>query len=137
MYLHLAYGPHAFTLNELTSIIMNASEPEASAGLQTLRASPVPTSKTAHQDSRLAHSRRLHADELPVLQTCLLTKAVLVAIYGSEQLLPSHHGRRDGLVLLFGPLLVCSCLTAAEHLLLGSYISGTHAGSCRVIPSPQ
>ena len=58
------------------------------------------------------------------MQVCLLTKAVLVAIFGSERVLPSHHGTRAGLLLLFGAIVACSCLIAGQHLLLGAYLQG-------------
>ena len=71
--------------------------------------------------AQLRPSRVYHS----VLQVCLLTKAVLVAIFGSERVLPSHHGTRAGLLLLFGAIVACSCLIAGQHLLLSSYLQGT------------
>ena len=59
-----------------------------------------------------------------MLQLLLLTKAVLVALYGSDGLLPAAHGRHAGLLLLFAPILSSACLMAGQHLALGAYISG-------------
>ena len=62
------------------------------------------------------------------LQLLLLTKAVLVALYGGDSVLPTHHGHNSGLALLFVPIVLCACLLAGQHLALAAYISGATLG---------
>ena len=64
-----------------------------------------------------------------MLQLLLLTKAVLVALYGDDAVLPSRHGRESGLLLLFTPIVGCALLMAGEHLALGAYITGPLAAA--------
>ena len=70
-------------------------------------------------------------DAVWCVQLLLLTKAVLVALYGADGLLP--HGRHAGLLLLFAPILSCAGLMAAQHLALGAYIAGAPALGMRAL----
>lgn len=57
------------------------------------------------------------------MQVLLLTKAVLVAIYGGDDMYPTGHGGRVGLAFMFCSILCSALFAALETLLVTHFIT--------------